>query len=119
MLDLTEILKNVTEPLSKPIMKLIETVGSGVGKFYEPIGTIRQAKADTKADLIKLQGTIEAHDLIQRAQIRWDHVEGRRQRDLEKIISISASELPSDVSDEKVDPDWVNQFFDFAQDVSD
>ena len=44
--------------ISRPLTKLIEVVGQGIGKVYEPVGTIIQAKADASARLTTAKAEI-------------------------------------------------------------
>lgn len=107
------------EDQSKPIAKLIEVVAAGIGNLYAPFGTVRQAKADARATIIRADADAEAASLAERAASRVAHREAHRQQNIEQIVSVAAQELPSSVSDKPVDPDWTLQYLDYAQDVSD
>ncbi len=105
--------------LSKPVKKLIDVASKGVGTLYHPVSTTRQAKADAEALIIKTKAEIESLDLWGRANHRERYLAELRQNNVEKILSIAIDELPETVSEDQVDPDWVIQFFNIAQDVSD
>lgn len=104
--------------LSEPVTKLIEVVANGVGVLYEPTRIVNKAKAEKKADIIKTEGEIEIDAMKARAKRRLDHQEMQRQRNIEGITQMAIDALPESVSKDEVDPDWVTQFFNFAQDIS-
>ncbi|RON69712.1 DUF2806 domain-containing protein [Pseudomonas fluorescens] len=102
--------------LSEPITKLIESVSKGIGSFYEPIGKIRNAKADVK--IAKLLAKAEvAKSVEERASLRVEHKEVRRQENIDAIVIGAIELLPDEVSKVAVDEDWIVQFFDLGQDV--
>lgn len=103
--------------LSEPLTKMVEVVAAGIGEIYSPFGTVRRAKADRKALVIK--AIAEEDSLAARAKARLEWTEELRQENIESVVSIAAGQLPEDVSSEAVDPDWTRQFFNAAQDVSD
>lgn len=119
MTDQLSPIADLAKALSEPITKLIETVSSGVGKFWEPTHIRRKAKAEADAARIRLDGEIERWEVAQRAGERIAFQELRRQRNIESIVQQAAAQLPATVSKEQVDDDWVAQFFNHAQDVSD
>jgi hypothetical protein len=104
--------------LSKPITKLIETVGAGVGAWYEPIGIRRRGRAE--ADVIEMtaHANAKAADIAQRSAIRLENRERRRQRNIEKGARGAVEFLPGSVSDEPVDEDWVQKWMQGIEDVS-
>ncbi|MBI3741790.1 MAG: DUF2806 domain-containing protein [Chloroflexi bacterium] len=105
------------EALSVPVAKLIETVSSGIGVLYEPRRIRERAKAEVDAAKIKMKGAIEIQMLATRASYRANAQEARRQRNLEAIIKKASQQLPSEVSNEKVEEDWTAQFLNYAQDI--
>jgi uncharacterized protein DUF2806 len=134
--------------LSKPLTKLIEVVSQGVGNLSEPY--LIRKKADAKAyeikaiahavkenqndlkeidyseekvslssldlDLVKEDLTLE-----ERTNIRINHKEQKKQKNIENITQNTAKflEAETNVSDEPVDEDWITRFFNYAEDVSD
>jgi hypothetical protein len=97
---------------------LVEVVARGVGGLYAPVGTILQAKADAKAQLIRAGADIETRQLLERAAARLGHVEVQRQRNIESVIALAQKALPSEVNSDPVEQDWINHFFSSVQDVS-
>lgn len=57
--------------------------------------------------------------LEERARRRVDRREIRRQQNIERIVELAAAEIPDAVAKEAASSDWLIQFLDFAQDVSD
>jgi uncharacterized repeat protein (TIGR03899 family) len=103
--------------LSEPACKLIEAVKDAIGVLYEPKHLRRMAKAEADAAIIKLEGDIELQELARRASERIMKRELKRQRNVESIVSGALQHLPSSVSKDEVDEDWINQFFEQCQDV--
>jgi hypothetical protein len=104
--------------LTQPITKLLDMVSSVFGKAYEPVHTKRMAKAEAEAGVIRTEGEIREQELLYRANIRIENQKLRRQKNLEAIVAETARQLPNAVSEEPVDEDWVFQFFNYSQDVS-
>jgi hypothetical protein len=103
---------------SESVTKFIECVSKGIGRVYEPTAIIRKAKAEAEAGLILAQGDVAKRELIERAAQRLMHVETRRQENVESITGKALKELPENVSKEDVSSDWMAQFFENCQDVS-
>jgi hypothetical protein len=104
--------------LSKPLTKMVEVVAQGIGGMWRPLGTIINAAADAKASLIHAEADIQKQELALRALARVGHVELRRQKNIEAIVDQAKAALPESVAIEPVSPDWITQFFNSAQDVS-
>jgi uncharacterized repeat protein (TIGR03899 family) len=105
------------EGLTEPISKLVEAVRSGVGVLYEPTQIRRRAKAEADAAIIKAEGDIKVQEIAQRASDRVNNREMRRQRNIEAVVEGAKQHLPKSVNNEKVDEDWIAQFFENCQDV--
>ncbi len=105
--------------LSKPADTLIEKVSSAIGGLFEPWQIERVAKAQAKADLIKAKSEIEITDLHRRAMGRFVEEEARRQNNMEQIIKKALPKLEDGSDPNKMDDDWVTNFFDKARIVSD
>lgn len=126
--------------LEEPLTKLIECVGEGIGKMYEPTHIKRMAKA--KQEEIKLIGEAlteninlpskyengkvsfditSADELLKRTGNRVLFSEMRKQQNIESIIAETYNQLEKEesVTDEPVSQDWLFQFFDNAGDISD
>ena len=127
--------------LSQPLTKLIEVVSSGMGAIYRPTGIRREAAAQSDAnrmlgaaqldldvnrakalalsDLSNKLVLVEANEQLQeRAKVRIEHREIRRQQNLEAIAAAAVTHLPEQVSATAVDEDWKTRFFKTAEDVS-
>lgn len=125
--------------LSQPLVKLIETVSSGIGKVYEPWHTTRMARAKTKElkliseainNNIQLpvkydNGSItidvaNANDLVQRAQVRFLFQEMQKQQNIDAVIDVAYGTLEKEETVEKtpVDIDWILHFFDSVSNIS-
>jgi len=105
--------------LSKPACKLIDAVSGAVGILYEPTRIRRRAKAEADATLIAAKAGVTVDDIQLRAKARVKNKERRRQQNIESVVSQAVTFLPESVSAERVDDDWVFQFFEHSQDVSD
>lgn len=125
--------------LSEPLTKLIETVGDGIGKLYEPIHIKRMAQAHgeeikvigeaisetgqlpIKFDngLLKID-SIYIKELAERTKQRLIFQEMKKQNNIDHVVSYAAQELSNreKVSGVPVDKDWVTRFFDSVADVS-
>jgi len=104
--------------LSEPITKLIETVSSAIGTLYEPKKIRLRARAEAEASIIQAEAEAEKKTIEYFASERIKYLELRRQQNIEKITNIAENQLPEEVSTQKVDEDWIIQFFNIAQDVS-
>ena len=136
-------IKNLTG-LEKPLVKLIEVIAQGCGTVTRShfikktaeakaneIRMIAQAAQDIglppgkfnykNGELIisgeRLQD--EKH-LRERTNSRLNYQEAQRQQNIEAITQIAAEQLAqeNEVSEKDVDPDWINRFFNCAQNIS-
>lgn len=106
-------LKGVSEPLTK----LIESVSKGIGVLYEPTGKIRNAKAEAEAMLIMAEAGEKVESVALRALGRISHQEVRRQNNIDAIVEGAVEYLPSEVSAQQIEEDWIVNFFDLGQDI--
>lgn len=136
--------------LSKPLTRLIEVISQGVGNVSASYLTKKKAEAkaheirvisDALKDVadqhqlpvIYKDGAVELWQKIEdktltldpilpqdRAELRVNYQERKRQNNVENISSVAAIELAEvdNVPEEKPDEDWISRFFNFAQDVS-
>lgn len=109
--------------LSGPTTRLIEAVEKAVSGILAPWQTRRLAKADVDADTIRAKGALEIAELVARAGYRVDGRELRRQVNLEAITGRAIQQLQepsaaSEAAPKPVDPDWMAEFVNSAQDVS-
>jgi hypothetical protein len=119
-----------TTAVPKSIAKLIETAGEQIGFFLEPIHirrkgqaeadvTIAKAKAEADIAVVQLENRLALQDIQDRADERIRRRETKRQQNMEAITAQAAQILlPQSVSQEPVDGDWVTQFFNYSQDIS-
>lgn len=126
--------------LEKIITKFFEVIGKGIGKVYEPIYIERIAKSRAKEieivsktinnniDVpIKYENdgiTIDSsstEEILKRANIREKYNALRKQINIDSIIVKAYNEFDNEeyITDEKVDQDWVLNFFHNAGNVSD
>ena len=115
--------------LTEPVSKLIDHVAGLVGAIDEPKRIRRVAAAEADATRIQAEAQVEAaktralgilaiDELAVRAHRRVDSRELRRQKNIEAIVVGAAHQLPNPVSTAPVDEDWLYQFLDECQDVS-
>jgi hypothetical protein len=106
--------------LSEPANKLIDSVSSAIGILYEPRRKKRDAKAEIEIKKMKALAHIDLEDEIEQRIIeRKYNREIKRQKNIEKITRESLKYLPPSVSEDKVNEDWIHQFFEYSQDISD
>lgn len=114
---------------SKPYIKAMEMIESGTGVLVEPWRIRRRAKAEAEARveqakaeglaMLELDAAKEELALRRRARARNRAKEVRRERNIEAIEEEIFKALPAQVSDQPVDRDWANFFFESCEDVSD
>ena len=108
-----------TEGLTKPATVLIEKISSAVGMLWEPTQTRRMAQAQADAAMILAEGNIEIDELRQRAAQRFVEEETRKQQNMESIVGKAIQDVDSNAPTEKVDNDWIANFFDKCRSISD
>lgn len=132
-------LVNGTTAIPRAAAKLLDTVGEQIGLALKPVHTRRQARAEAAIEIIKAESEqklqlikaetpgkvrelkeIQKEEQVERAVARVEMRESRRQTNLEAITAQASCELPKEeaVNDTPVDQDWVAQFLNNAQDVS-
>lgn len=115
--------------ITAPVTKLIEVASQGLGTLYEPRRIREQAKAEAEATKIRADAEGQAAMIQAKWQAEKDALEARtaartkawemrRQKNIEAIVDIAHDQLPQSVSADKVDDDWILQFFSLAQDVN-
>lgn len=105
--------------VSKVGVKLIEKVAEGIGGLYKPVGIVREAKANAKAEVIAALAAQQVSEIQQRAVQRFVAEEVRRQENIEKITAEAINHLNEDAEPSKVNDDWMANFFEKARIVSD
>ena len=134
-LDLPE----VTEKLVDPINKLIETVSEGVGKFLAPMHRKKNALATAeeinvitralrenrdfpiayKSENLSID-TTNLDEFVKRTGSRFVFQELRKQQNIESVTEKTFTLLQDSemASDQPVDQDWINRFFNSIEDIS-
>lgn len=105
--------------LAEPANRLIDAVRSATGILYEPTAIRRKARAEADAKLIEAEGKIRIAEVKERAKLRAEMVEARRQGNIESITAKAIQALPGQIADGNTDDDWVHQFFDYCKDIGD
>ncbi|PKO54323.1 MAG: hypothetical protein CVU26_02485 [Betaproteobacteria bacterium HGW-Betaproteobacteria-2] len=108
-------LKGISEPASK----LIEAVSNAIGAVYAPTHLRRMAKAQADADIIQAESHIEKELILKRASERIVKIESKRQRNIESINDKALNELPEEANGVPPNEDWMQEFYNLCQDVSD
>ncbi|MEZ4357841.1 MAG: DUF2806 domain-containing protein [Eubacteriales bacterium] len=135
-------MKDISEAakaLSAPVVKLIEVCAVGIGKIYEPIHTSRMARANAEAYKILSEAisenpiipvtykeeklALDASDtdsIFSRMKDRVQFQEIKKQINIENVISEAYLKIKEEeqVSNDKVDEDWITRFFNYAGEVS-
>ncbi len=93
--------------------KFISICSQTIGGFYRPDGTIFREPHNSDSD-----SNIDFADLTQRTHQRLRHQETIRQINLEQITNLAYEKIDIGNAPKDVDPDWINLFFNYAQDIS-
>lgn len=127
--------------LGKGSEKLIEVISSAVGAIYKPYGIRREARAeeyklkllesaklDADVKRIKLLSEAKAEEMVllddvkttveQRAIARQRFNEARKQINLESVLSGAFNYVGDSVSEEAVDPDWLQELIRYAEEAN-
>lgn len=104
--------------LSKPATVLIEKISGAAGILYEPTRIRNAAKANADAAMIEAKAEIEIQDIHKRAMLRFVEEEAKNQENIEKITADAIPLLEDSSNAEKMDDDWVRNFFDKCRLVS-
>jgi len=116
-LNMDEMIK-AADSLSKLGCKIVDAVTSGVGGAVRPWQIRRVARAEGDAKITLTKADAESMDIRQRAEIRLQENEIRKQRNLESIIAKSLEIEQPNVSGDPVDPDWIAAFLEDAAGTS-
>ncbi len=93
-------------------------IAGGVGKLYEPIHRLREARAEAKAIVVRAEAVAEASAIQTRALERFLVQETRKQENLEKTIKMATEELDEHAKPEALDEDWLHEWSERAARVS-
>jgi len=105
--------------LAKPANTLIEKVSSAVGGIFKPWQIARVAKAEADAAVVHAETEIKITELHRRAMRRFVKEEAIRQRNMESITERALPLLDEQSDPNKMDDDWIGNFFDKARMFSD
>lgn len=105
--------------ISKPADTLIKKVSKAVGGVFAPYQIKRLAKAETEAAIIKAEGEIQITELHRRAMHRFVEEEAQKQKNIEDITNKALPDLNENADAEKMEDDWVTNFFDKSRIISD
>jgi hypothetical protein len=105
--------------LSTPVTVLIEKIAGAVGVLYEPKRIVRKAAAEAAAAQITAFSNLEISDIQARTLQRIMYAESRKQENIEKITAQAVATLPNDAKPETLNEDWVTNFFNKCENVSD
>jgi hypothetical protein len=105
--------------LSKPATTLVEKISDAVGGVFKPYQIRRVARAEAEAERIRAESAIEITDLQQRAFHRWLTEEAKKQDNIEIITTKALPDVDSDAEPDRINDDWITNFFDKARLISD
>jgi uncharacterized protein DUF2806 len=105
--------------LTKPANTLIEKISDAIGGIFKPIQIVRVAEAEAKAETIRAATQIEVTELQRRAMRRFIMEEAKKQNNIENITAKALPELGEQASPEKLENDWIANFFDKCRLISD
>lgn len=105
--------------LSEPAKVLIEKVSEGVSGLCKPWQIGRVAKAEAGAQMVFAQSQLQISELQKKALTRLLQEEERKQQAMEDIVSKSLPQLDENASPEKIEADWIINFFDKCRLVTD
>lgn len=105
--------------LTKPATVLIEKISDAIGGLYRPFQIRRVAKAEAEAAIIQTEAEIECEELHRRALARFVSEEAKKQDNIESITRKAIPLLSDSSSPERMEDDWITNFFDRCRIISD
>jgi hypothetical protein len=105
--------------LSGPLTEFIKRVSRAIGILYEPHRIVRKAKAEATAKVIHAGADAEAKAISERAALRNKFILNRQQTNLEQIVKLALPAIDQSKEPQNMEEDWLIQFMNAAQDVSD
>lgn len=105
--------------LTKPATVLLEKVATAIGVYYEPIHTIKMAKAKANAEVIKTTNEIKISNIRNRAINRVRQDEIRNQNNIEQITKKALPYINEDAQPQKIKDEWISIFFSKCKFTSD
>lgn len=105
--------------LSEPACKFIDALRATTGVLFEPARIRRKAKAEADAAITAARANLEIKEIERRAFERIKNREARRQKNIENIVEEATQQIPPNSTGQALDEDWVSEFMNHCQDVSD
>ncbi len=105
--------------LAKPATVLIERVSDLFEGCFKPFQIKRVAKAEAEREVIKASAQIKVDELQRRAIGRFIAEETRKQDNIEKIAGKAVHDIKDSAEPEKIESDWLTDFFDKCKTISD
>jgi hypothetical protein len=105
--------------LAGPLQEFIKRIARGIGILYEPTKIVRKAKAEAEAKIILSKADLAVSDIRSRAKLRKEYLSSRQQVNLENVIKLALPLVDQNKVPGDMDEDWLIQFMNNAQDVSD
>ncbi|HUO10472.1 MAG TPA: DUF2806 domain-containing protein [Phycisphaerae bacterium] len=105
--------------LSKPATVLIEKISDAVGGIFRPYQIRRIAEAEADAEMIAAKNEIKLTALHHRALDRFLNEEAKKQQNIEEITARAIPQIEEKALPQKMDDDWITNFFDKCRIVSD
>ncbi|MHB1227268.1 MAG: TIGR03899 family protein [Desulfurivibrionaceae bacterium] len=127
--------------IGKGTDKLLDVISKACGVVYKPVAqrkeadaeayrlkAVGHAKAESKANELVTVAQAKAEvrlieaeaqaTLAERARMRAEHREAQKQSNLENAFQFAAMHMEDEVSQDQVDPDWIDIWTEHAQHVS-
>ncbi len=123
MTDINPIaIKAVVEARSKDVASvannLLSKISGAIGTVYEPVHVKRMAKARAKAQEVGVESELRT-EAQRRAFQRLLYEEERKQQNMDAVTAGAIEFLNAEAQPEKVEDDWITEFFERARKVSD
>lgn len=114
-----ELIAGAAAGLTNPATALIERVSDAVGGIARPTQIRRVARAEADAQVIMAEAEIKITEIQQRAARRFIEEETKNQINIESITHQAIPHLNDDAEPEKIEDDFLRNFFDKSRLVSD
>lgn len=105
--------------ISKPATVLIQKISNAVSGYCRPWQIERVAKAEANAAFIQAETQIRISDMQRRAMHRFLEEEEKKQANIENITAKALPLLEEGAEPQKVENDWITNFFEQCRIVSD
>ncbi len=114
-----ELIAGAAAGLTNPATALIERVSDAVGGIARPAQIRRVARAEADAKVIMAEADIKITEIQQRAARRFIEEETKNQINIENITHQAIPHLNENAEPEKIEDDFLRNFFDKSRLVSD